>query len=96
MSSDESEMDEETHWVKQFNVRKFSRESRKLSWAKRKLDKSHQDSLPGLSKRVMILREQGEPSSTSNQPTRPNCTAQLYMWLKMDQHMSQMLKQIHH
>jgi hypothetical protein len=82
MSSDESEIDEETHKVKQYNVRKlFTWESRELSQAKRKLDKSHQDSLPGLSKKVMIPREQREPSSTPNQPTRSNCPDWPHMWL---------------
>ena len=71
MSSDESEMDEKTHGhgVKQYNLRKFTWESGDLKRAKRKLDKSHQDSRLGLSKRVLIPREQGEPSSTPNQPT---------------------------
>ncbi len=58
MSSDESEVDEETRRVKRYVVRSFSWESRELNWAKKKLDRSHQDSLPGLSKRVFIPREQ--------------------------------------
>jgi hypothetical protein len=70
MSSDESEMDEKTHGVKQYNLRKFTSESRELRGAKRKLDKSHQDSLLGLSKRALIPRQQAEPSST---PKPANC-----------------------
>jgi hypothetical protein len=58
MSSDESEVDEETRRVKRYVVRSFSWESRELKRAKKKLDRSHQDSLPGLSKRVFIPREQ--------------------------------------
>ena len=38
MSSDESVMDEKTHGVTQFNLRKFTWESRELRRAKRKLD----------------------------------------------------------
>ena len=94
MSSDESEMDEKTHGhgVKQYNLRKFTWESGDLKRAKRKLDKSHQDSLRGQSKRVLIPREQGEPSSTPNQPT-----VQIgHIWLKMEQRKSQMLPQIRH
>jgi hypothetical protein len=72
MSSDESEMDEKTHGhgVKQYNLRKFTWESGDLQRSKRKLDKSHQDSLLGLSKRVLIPREQRKPSST---PKPANC-----------------------
>ena len=49
MSSDESEMDEKTHGhgVKQYNLRNFTWESGDLKRAKRKLDKSHQDSRLG-------------------------------------------------
>ncbi|CAB3987932.1 Hypothetical predicted protein [Paramuricea clavata] len=54
----------------QTKVRKLSWESRELRWAKRKLDKNHLDSLPGLSKLVMILRQQGEPST---KPKPANC-----------------------
>ncbi|CAB4007378.1 Hypothetical predicted protein, partial [Paramuricea clavata] len=52
----------------------------KVNWSQERvakvadvLNKGHQNSLPGLSKRVMIPREQGEPSSTQNQPTPHNC-----------------------
>ena len=58
MSSDESEIDEETRRVKRYVVRGFSWESRELKRAKKKLDRSHQDSLPALSKQVFIPREQ--------------------------------------
>jgi hypothetical protein len=73
MSSDESEMDEKTHGVKQYNLRKFTWESRELRRAKRKIDKSHQDSLLGLSKRALIPREQRKPSSTPKPANRPDC-----------------------
>ena len=43
MSSDESEVDEETRRVKRYVVRSFSWESRELKRAKKKLDRSHQD-----------------------------------------------------
>ncbi len=56
--ADESEVDEETRRVKRYVVRRFSWESRELKPAKKKLDRSHQHSLPGLSKRVFIPREQ--------------------------------------
>jgi hypothetical protein len=70
MSTEESDVDEER--VQHYKVRKLSWESRELRRAKRKLDKNHLDSLPGagLSKRVMIPRQQGEPS-TKPKPT--NC-----------------------
>jgi hypothetical protein len=68
MSTEESEMDEER--VKHYKVRKPSWESRKLRLVKKKLDKNHVDSLPGLSKRVMIPRQQGEPST---KPKPANC-----------------------
>ena len=70
MSSEESEVDEETQKVKHYNVRKFSWESREFRRAKKKLDKAHQNSLPGLSKRVMVPRVVGEPSNM-RKPT--NC-----------------------
>ena len=70
MSSEESEVDEDTLRVKHYVVRGFSWESRELKRAKRKLDKSHQDSLPGLSKRVFLPREPGEPSE---KPKPANC-----------------------
>lgn len=70
MSSEESEVEEETLKVKRYNVRKFAWESRELRRLKRKLDQSHQDSLPGLSKRVFIPREKGELSS---KPKPANC-----------------------
>lgn len=70
MSSDESEVDEETNRVKRYVVRSFAWESRELRRAKKKIDKSHQDSLPGLSRRVFIPREQGEPS---DKPRPANC-----------------------
>lgn len=70
MSSEESEVEEETLKVKRYNVRPFVWESRELRRVKRKLDESHQVSLPGLSKRVFIPREQGEPC---NKPKPANC-----------------------
>ena len=68
MSSEESEVDEETQKVKDYNVRPFVWESRQLSRFKRKLEQSHQDSLPGLTKRVFIHRQQGEPFMTKQIP----------------------------
>ena len=70
MSSEESEIVEETLKVKQYNVRSFAWESRELSRLKRKLDQSHQDSLPGLSKRIFIPRKKGEPC---DKPKPANC-----------------------
>ncbi|CAB4035297.1 Hypothetical predicted protein [Paramuricea clavata] len=70
MSSEESEVEEETLKVKRYNVRRFAWESRELRRLKKKLDQRHQDSLPGLSKRVFIPREQGE---LSNKPKPANC-----------------------
>lgn len=70
MSSEESEVEEETFKVKRYKVRSFAWESRELRRSKRKLDQSHQDSLPGLSKRVFIPREKGEPC---NKPKPANC-----------------------
>ena len=70
MSSEDSEVEEETMKVKKYNVRSFAWESRELRRLKRKLDQSHQESLPGLSKRVFIPREKGEPS---NKPKPANC-----------------------
>ena len=70
MSSEESEVEEETLKVKRYKVRSFAWESRELRRSKRKLDQSHQDSLPGLSKRVFIPREKGEPC---NKPKPANC-----------------------
>lgn len=70
MSSEESDVDEKTGGVKHYKVRKVSWESRKLRLAKKKLDKNHQDSLPGLSKRAFLPRKQGEPSG---KPKPANC-----------------------
>ena len=70
MSSEESEVEEETLKVNRYKVGRFARESRELRRLKRKLDQSHQDSLPGLSKWVFIPREQGE---LSNKPKPANC-----------------------
>lgn len=70
MSSEESELDEETRRVKHYKTRKLSWESRELRQAKKKLDKSHEDSLPGLSRRVMLPREKGKPST---KPKPVNC-----------------------
>ncbi|XP_028416023.1 uncharacterized protein LOC114544620 [Dendronephthya gigantea] len=70
MSSEKSEVDEETNRIKHYKVRKLSWESRELKRTKKKLDKNHKDSLPGLSKRAVTPREEGEPSG---KPKPANC-----------------------
>ncbi len=70
MSSDKSEVDEEMGRVKRYVVLSFSQKSQELKWAKKKLDRSYQDLLPGHSKRIFIPREQeGNHQTNRNQPT---------------------------
>jgi hypothetical protein len=78
MSSEESEIDEESQKVRHYNVRKLSWESRELRRSKRKLDKCHSESLPGLSKRIVVPRQEGDASARSKPPTCPDwaCVAQ--------------------
>jgi hypothetical protein len=69
MSSYGSEMDEETHRFKQYESFPVKAEN----YGKQreiKLDKSHHDSLSGLSKRVMMPRESGERQHKSKMLTQ--------------------------
>ena len=48
----------------------FTCEGRELWQAKRELDKSHHDSLSGLSKTVMMPKESGEPAEVADVDTK--------------------------
>ena len=48
----------------------FTCESRELWQAKRELDEGHHDSLSGLSKRVMMPRESGDPAQVADVDTK--------------------------
>jgi hypothetical protein len=70
ISSEESEIDEETNKSSKYNVRSLSWESRALGRAKRKLDKLHTETLSDLVKKRINLRDVGLPS---NRPKPLNC-----------------------
>ena len=59
MSSEESDVDQETNRVKQYYTRQLPWESNKLRHARTKSDKIHHDSLPGLVHRQIVPREVG-------------------------------------
>lgn len=62
MSSEESELDEQNKVV-HYSVHHLSWESQRLAKAKRKLDKVHEESLPGVVKRLVFPRQDGQPST---------------------------------
>jgi hypothetical protein len=63
-------MDEETHRFKQYESLPVKAENYGKQ-RENELYKSHHDSLSGLSKRVMMPRESGEPAQVADVDTNP-------------------------
>ena len=73
ISSEESKLDEQNRVV-HYSVRRLSWESRRLAKAKKKLDKVHKESLPGVVKRLVFPRKNGQPSTRQKPHNCPNWT----------------------
>ena len=71
MSSEESELDEQNR-VAHYSVHRLSWGSRKLAKAKKKLDKVHRESLPGVVKRFVFSWKNGQPSTRQKPNNCPN------------------------
>ena len=71
MSSEESKLDEQNR-VAHYSVRCLLWGSRKLAKAKKKLAKVHKESLPGVIKRLLIPRKNGQPSTRQKPNNCPN------------------------